>query len=276
MAIASIALFIVIVPCMILYASGYRFSFSNSGVVSTGGIFVSLSPSGSAFSVDGKYVQSTGLFSNSFFEQDLTPGMHELSVARDGYMTWKKDILVKPNEVSEVNSLLMPTDISWKHVLVDATTSTTTLGVSGDMYASIIHLFTSTSTDRYVFPDATTTAQISNGIALWVDDDTLVIDRQTSILQLPGVFCSVGIDSCVSRAYISLSTKPDFVDFYPNRSDAAIIAVGPSVSVVEFDGHTPRLVRMIYKGTKPQVRISNGSVYIRDGGKTFVTNQLGG
>ena len=277
--ILSVIFFVIAVPCVILYASGYRISFSKDkgGVVATGGVFVSLSPSGSLFSVDGKAVQSTSFFSNRFFEQDLTPGIHNISVTKDGYESWDKSIVIQPNEVSELNSFLVPNDMSWMQLVVGTTSSTSTMAVSQSEFSKIKDLFistTSTSSLAYVFPTSTTTARTSSSIHIWVEDKTLIAERSSSNLFFPGVFCVGGINDCLTRIYIPLSSKPSFIDFYPGRSDAVIVVNSKSVYAVELDGSESRTIKNIYKGNQPKVRVYNGKIYIQDGVKWFISGVI--
>lgn len=56
------------------------------------------------------------------------------------------------------------------------------------------------------------------------------------------------------------------IDFYPERKDVILIAVGVGVYALEIDGRSGRLIYPIYKGGDPTFALVEGKIYILDNG----------
>src|SRR3989344_2639129 len=89
-------LFVMVLPFLYLYATGYRFDFGNgeTTLVSTGGIIVGAERTGATLYVDGEQVSERRTFTRAFYAQGLTPGTHHVYVQKDGAHTWVKELPV--------------------------------------------------------------------------------------------------------------------------------------------------------------------------------------
>jgi hypothetical protein len=104
-----VTLFVVALPFLFLYATGYRFSFSNiSGFTPTGGIYVAAERSGAEIYIDGELVRETRAFRKAFYAQGLTPGTHRVYVQKEGHHTWVKELPVYPYLVTEAQAFNLP------------------------------------------------------------------------------------------------------------------------------------------------------------------------
>lgn len=115
----------------ILYATGYRLEFGGDGtgnikfVEGTGLVVVTSHPDGARVFVDGKLRTATN---NTI---DLLPGEYLVEITKDGYIPWKKKIIVKKSLVSEAGARLIPsapkleavTTIGVSNVIMDASSS---------------------------------------------------------------------------------------------------------------------------------------------------------
>jgi len=102
-----IVLFCVATPYIVLYSLGYRIDVTNKKIVGTGGIYVKAFPQGTDITIDSKISNKTGLFSNYVFVQNLLPGDHTVSVIKDGYHDYKKNLLVKENEATKLENVTL-------------------------------------------------------------------------------------------------------------------------------------------------------------------------
>lgn len=76
-------------------------------ITATGGVYIRALPQGVNISVDSKIINKAGLFSNAFFVQNLTPGQHRLLTSKEGYHDYQKNLLVKENEVTKLEHIIL-------------------------------------------------------------------------------------------------------------------------------------------------------------------------
>ena len=107
--------FLLITPNILLYSLGYRADFENMKITPTGGIYVRVLPKEANVVIDNKSENSTGLFSNAVFVQDLLPKEHIVLIKKDGYYDYQKELPVTKNEVTKLeNVILFKKEISFE------------------------------------------------------------------------------------------------------------------------------------------------------------------
>lgn len=89
----------------ILYARGYRFLPENgrTRIEGTGLLVLTSKPEGARVEINNHLTTATNNTIN------LSPGKYDVVIEKDGYIPWKKQIVVDKEVVSEVNALLYPT-----------------------------------------------------------------------------------------------------------------------------------------------------------------------
>ncbi len=102
-----VVLFLIIAPYIILYSIGYRVDFEKMKLTVIGGIYIRVFPEGANVIVDSKTNVKTGLFSNSVFVQNLFPKEHTVLIQKDGYYDYQKNLLVKENEVTKLENVIL-------------------------------------------------------------------------------------------------------------------------------------------------------------------------
>lgn len=102
-----VAVFLIIMPYILLYSLGYRVDFENRKIVTTGGIYVRVLPQGADVVIDSKISNKTGLLSNAVFVQNLLPKQHNVLVKKDGYYEYQKNLNVKENEVTKLENVIL-------------------------------------------------------------------------------------------------------------------------------------------------------------------------
>jgi hypothetical protein len=104
-----LALFIVSLPFLFLYATGYRFDLSDSNaLVGTGGIYVAAERTGAQIFIDNELVRETRVFRTAFYAQNLEPRTHRVHVQKEGHHTWVKELPVTSHRVTEAQAFNLP------------------------------------------------------------------------------------------------------------------------------------------------------------------------
>lgn len=97
-----VVVFLVSLPLLYLYAIGYRFDFDRpTNLISTGGIYVAVEQTGAEIFIDNELVRETRTFRKAFYAQNLDVGTHRISVQKEGYHTWVKELPVSKRLVTE-------------------------------------------------------------------------------------------------------------------------------------------------------------------------------
>ena len=120
-AILALALIVAGTVAAILYANGYRLSFGGgTGTIKfiegTGLLVATSRPDGAKVLINSHLTTATNNTIN------LAPGDYDVKIEKDGYVTWRKSIIIKKSFVSEANALLLPTTPKLEAV--------TTIGIS--------------------------------------------------------------------------------------------------------------------------------------------------
>ncbi len=104
-----VLVFLVSLPFLYLYATGYRFDFQRpTNLISTGGIYVAVDIAGADIFIDGELVRETRTFRKAFYAQRLDAGTHRLTVQKEGYHTWVKELPVSKRLVTEAEAFNLP------------------------------------------------------------------------------------------------------------------------------------------------------------------------
>ncbi len=111
-----IVIFLLATPPTIFYAMGYSFDWQKKVLVKTGGLYLKSSPTSAKIILDNKNNKTTPRLISR-----LLPKTYKISIEKDGYFSWGKNLEVKPQLVEEArNIILFPKNISPEKV---ATTS---------------------------------------------------------------------------------------------------------------------------------------------------------
>jgi hypothetical protein len=256
-----------------MYANGYRFSNDTSGIQLIGGVYVRSKVTGSTLSIDDKYLDDFGRFSNGLYIKDIPSGRHKISVNAEGFTNWSKTIYVHSGLVASVTSLLLPnpivlTDIPKYIIETDSTSTAATVNQASSTpnpeYEVVIDLYAEPT------PLATTsTSSITrNQVAVWVEGKTIVASWLGDPEILPGIFCiddELNNEICMNQIYIPLNVRKVIsLDFMPGRDDVLVIGTDKSVFLLEIDGRGSRGIHQIYSGKSPKVIVNSGTIYIYD------------
>jgi hypothetical protein len=108
---------VAIVSILVLIMLGYRFNKFDGQIEQGGLVQFDSRPSGANVTVD-----ATVLANKTASKITLTTGAHTITMSKDGYNSWKKDVSVKAGTILWLNySLLLPTTPATKNVSESAT-----------------------------------------------------------------------------------------------------------------------------------------------------------
>src|SRR3990167_5339991 len=146
---ALVAVFVLCLPLVMFYANGYRFQ-SGTGFVLTGGVIITISKSDAVLSINGAQVGTSGFLRHNFYVDNLSPGIYQVLVTREGDNPWHRTLVVEPELVTDAQAFLIPVEITSVR-LVDAakvasSTATTTPHATYESYRKAFLPTSSTST----------------------------------------------------------------------------------------------------------------------------------
>ncbi|MCD5381939.1 MAG: hypothetical protein LR017_01330 [Candidatus Pacebacteria bacterium] len=107
--LALVTLFVVLIPFLYLYATGYRIQLGGTtNIVSTGGMYIAAEREGTAIYIDDEIVPESRVFRQAFYAQSLVPKTHRVTVQREGFHTWVKELPVYAHIVTEAEAFNLP------------------------------------------------------------------------------------------------------------------------------------------------------------------------
>ena len=255
-------LFIMFIPIVALYATGYRYK-NGFGLVQTGGIYVSVPYSGASVALDGKSIGQSGFLERSFFVDNLTPGAYRMSATRLGFIPWHRVLVVEPRLVTDASVLLIPEHIQVVHIVAGgASNSTSTLSVSQAAYASYRAAFSLLSA-------STSVSALAGEVALVKDGNVYVRWSDPSALP-PSTFC--GRPSyCTNEIALEQGTSTAIsAAFFGGGVVYATKEQG--VFFTEVDARPNAVVAALYLQGGADFRIVNGALVVKDGVSYYLIN----
>lgn len=280
-------LFIIILPVVVLYASGYR--LQGFLLVTTGGIHISVPVSGAAITLNGEDIERSSLFSKAFFLDNLEPGSYVIQATLDGYYPWSKNLVVESRLVTDVSMLAVPQPLRVLELEVQTATSSapvadvvsssatsTTKSVSETEFERVAASFATTTTA--LVPTGTTTpgsktppADAEGGAALIIEDGDISV-RWERNAPPPSSFCSRP-SLCTTRFFLEHGEQTA-TDAHFFNGGVVYRTLESGVFFVEADIRQPRLLAPIYSKPAAEFRIMSGALYIKDGGTLYAVESF--
>lgn len=140
-------IFVVSLPFLYLYATGYRFDIKRpTSIVSTGGMYVAVDRTGAEIYIDGELVRETRTFRKAFYAQSLDIGTHRVHVQKEGHHTWVKELPVSKHLVTEAQAFNLPLVPQVRIISPWKSATGTTVVTSNVLNASSTNLLIATTT----------------------------------------------------------------------------------------------------------------------------------
>lgn len=103
-----LAIFLLSLPFLFFYATGYRYNGEDISLVGTGGLYIATERTGAEIYIDGEMVKETRAFRRAFYAQSIEPGTHRVHVQKEGHHTWVKELPVVAHRVTEAQAFNLP------------------------------------------------------------------------------------------------------------------------------------------------------------------------
>src|SRR3989344_5078110 len=103
---SAAAVFLISSYVIILYAQGYKYSFSENRFFRSGAVYLKINTSADVY-VDDKLLGNTSFFNNSYRIEGLLPGRYVLRIQQNDYSIWEKSVTVDEGFVSEFSKIIL-------------------------------------------------------------------------------------------------------------------------------------------------------------------------
>lgn len=102
----AIIIFLLVSYVTILYAQGYKYSFSEKKFLRTGTIYLKANTDAMVF-LNNKFINSTSFLGSSYTISRLLPGQYAIRLEKNGYSIWQKNVKVEEGLVTEFSKILL-------------------------------------------------------------------------------------------------------------------------------------------------------------------------
>jgi len=103
---SAVVVFAILSYTIVLYAQGYKYSFSEGKFFRTGAIFVKANEDANVYLGD-KFLNTTSFFGNSYTISGLLPGQYTVRLQRDNFSSWHKKITVEEGLVNDYSRIII-------------------------------------------------------------------------------------------------------------------------------------------------------------------------
>jgi hypothetical protein len=260
-----VASFALLLPLVIFYADGWRFS-RGSGFYKTGGVYVSVPYANVTVSINGVSVGRSGILQRSFYIDDLEPSTYVLRAAGEGYYPWERMVVVEPQLVTDARVLLMPLEIEETRLALTGNATGTRL-ISEELYDEYVTLFSATTSASSTLPVDT-----SENVGLFIESGNLFLRLLNGDDPVPSVFCTQP-SYCVSGIELedgrntTLSAAFFEGGVIYRTKEGGILFTEADIRPI------PRLL-VLYQKAGADFRIVNGMLIVKDGKEFYEISGL--
>lgn len=178
-------------------------------------------------------------------------GVHDVTVAKNGYYPWEKAVDVDPRETVIIAPFAVPSATNGLVIpKTDAEYADAARAIAG-MRA----------------PTAENPLLSSDGVMSVFIEEGVLIARSVNGTTPPQYFCEA--ECTTEHTVITLQAEVRGVTFFPGRSDVLLIAVQNSIFAVELDTRGTQNFQPVYQGVRPTFAHSAGVLYVKDGESLF-------
>ncbi len=252
--ILFIFFFTTLIPFVIMYAEGWRFS-SEIGFYKTGGIYVTVPYNGATVALEGRVIGQTGLLQRSFYIDDLAPATYVLRATFPGSHPWERMVVVEPQIVTDTRALLPPLELEIAQLVTTGTTTGTRIVSRATLEEYNEAFATTTSSVQYVDRDDNVGLYLLNGnlIVRWLDTDKPFSSN----------FC-MRPSACVTEYYVENGS--DYAVHGALFFDGVVYATKEGgVFFTELDVRpTPRVIPL-FATPEAEFRIIDDALIVKDG-----------
>lgn len=159
-----VVIFLVTLPSLIFYTTGYRLSFENeeTSIITTGGMYVTTDNLKVDVYLDEEQVERPRLFRSAYYIQNINADQHRIVVQSPNYQTWVKELPVDPRVVTEVSAFNLPVQPQLRPITLYQTATGTAVYFTESITDKVFTVATSTQPFYYSSSTATSTFQVNS------------------------------------------------------------------------------------------------------------------
>lgn len=253
-------LFFVSVPLALFYANGYRYE-GGFGFLQTGGMYLTVSYDEATIFLDGEEIERTGFLNKSFYIDNLAPSSYDVRVTRKGAHEWNRTLRVEPQVVTKADVVLPLLKPLFVRLTRGGITSSTTRGVSADLYDTYSAAFRTYATSTKA-KDIVATIEHGDIRVRWMDPGR----------QPPDNFCFVPA-ACVPEIAVEAGGEQALsVGFFDGGVVYATREGGVHFSEIDVRS-TPTTVSL-YPKAGAGARVVNDSLIVKDGSALYLLEEF--
>jgi hypothetical protein len=254
--ILFVSMFAAILPVVILYADGWRWT-RTLGLYKTGGVFISVPYPDADVSLDGENIGRSGFFDRSFYVGDLAPAAYVIDVAREGYLPWSRVVVVEPQLVTDAQAVLFPQRIELTRLAFSGVATTGIAVIPRAQYNEYLAAFEATTASTTLPQDE------SEGTGLFVENGNVFARWMTEEAFPSSQFCSRP-SFCVREITIEKSAdEARTARFF--RGGVVYATRESGIYFVEADIRPTLLNAQLFEGQDTDFRIINDTLIVSSG-----------
>lgn len=251
------SLFFLMIPLVIWYAEGWRFS-PELGVYKTGGVYLTVPYTNASITLEGREIGRTGVLQRNFFIDDLPPATYVLRVTREGYYPWDRMVVVEPQIVTEANTLLIPLTFTVTPLAFSGNATTTNV-ITRELYTDYLDAF------------ATSTVAIplnqEESVGLLIEGGNLAVSWLTAERPFASNFC-FRPSQCETQFYVESGSDTVLrADFYAGGIVYRTQESG--IYFTDYDIRPSSRVVPVYDKAGSDFRVIDGVLIIKDGSSLY-------
>lgn len=246
-----VLVFLVGFPILVFYSAGYTLD-ETFGLSARGGIYIFTPEPATNVFIGNESKGTSSFFQKEILISRLKPDKYLVLVANDKFWPWAKFVDVEAGEVEAMFPLLVPKVIN----VVEVKPKTADYIKIGALFKPSVVIGIATTSNA-------TTTIIRKKVKVWIDGQRIVAEWRGSANSAPKYFCV--LEQCIDPILVfQSSVQVRYIDFYPLRDDAIILALDNGIYAVEIDHRTYQNFYPIYRGQSPDFRVNDNIVYIKD------------
>lgn len=258
--ILFVSMFAAVLPVVILYADGWRWTQS-LGLYKTGGIFISVPYPDADVVLDGTHVGRSGFFDRSFYVGDLAPAAYVVEVEREGYLPWSRVVVVEPQIVTDTQALLFPKRVELTRLAFSGVATSGVAVIPRDEYDVYLAAFETRIASTTIPQDE------AEGIGLFVENGDVFARWMTEAAFPSSRFC--GRPSfCVRELTLERSAEEaSTARFF--RGGVVYATREGGIYFSEIDIRPTLLYVQLYAAQDADFRVVNDALIVSSGGSLY-------
>jgi hypothetical protein len=102
----SLVIFVITTYIVVLYAQGYKYSFTENKFFRTGAIYLKTNVEAEVY-LNDKKIGNTSFFNNSFRLEGLLPKKYNIKIQKNNYSIWEKTVTIEEGLVTEFSKIIL-------------------------------------------------------------------------------------------------------------------------------------------------------------------------